>query len=247
MKAIIFNSGLGKRMGALTENNHKSMVHLSNGETIFERQLRVLSECGITDFVITVGPFKEQLMEVTKNEEFKHLNFVFVENPIYDKTNYIYSMFLAKEYLNDDFLLLHGDLVFNKELVEEMINDTIPSICLYNEDKKLPEKDFKGRFENNMLREVSINIFDNDCYAFQPLYKLSKEDLGLWVNKVEEFISNGIDSVYAENALNTILKNMKIIGKSYSEHYIDEVDTIEDLTRVSEEISEYEKSKVKTK
>ena len=124
MKAIIFNSGLGKRMGALTENNHKSMVHLSNGETIFERQLRVLSECGITDFVITVGPFKEHLMEVTKNEKFKHLNFVFVENPIYDKTNYIYSMFLAKEYLNDDFLLLHGDLVFNKELVEDVKDDT---------------------------------------------------------------------------------------------------------------------------
>lgn len=245
MKALIFNSGLGKRMGALTENNHKSMVKLANGETLFERQLRILSKCGITDFVITVGPYKEQFFEVSKKEEYKHLTFTFVENPIYDKTNYIYSMFLARECLNDDFLLLHGDLVFNKELVEEMLADFTPSICLYNEEKALPEKDFKGRFENGLLREVSINIFDNDCFAFQPLYKLSKEDLNAWLSKVEEFISEGIDSVYAENALNTILDNMAIVGKSYKKHYIDEIDNPEDLARVSQEIETYEKNKVK--
>ena len=204
MKALIFNSGLGKRMGQLTENNPKSMVRLDSGETIFERQLRVLKDCGITDFVITVGPFKEQLIEVSQREEYRDLKFTFVENPVYDQTNYIYSMYLAKDYLNDDFLMLHGDLVFNKELVEEMISDPIPSICLYNEEKALPEKDFKGRFENGLLREVSINIFDSDCYAFQPLYKLSKADMNAWLSKVDEFITNGVNSVYAENALNRV-------------------------------------------
>ena len=44
------------------------------------------------------------------------MSFTFVENPIYDKTNYIYSMYLAREYLKDDILLLHGDLVFDKKL-----------------------------------------------------------------------------------------------------------------------------------
>ena len=55
MKALIFNSGIGKRMGELTKNSPKSMVKLLNGETIFERQIRLLSECGIKDFVITTG------------------------------------------------------------------------------------------------------------------------------------------------------------------------------------------------
>ena len=87
MKAVIFNSGIGKRMGEMTKNNHKSMVVLNNGETIFERQIRILSECGIKDFVITTGPFKDQLMKVCQQEQFKNLNFKFVENPIYDKTN----------------------------------------------------------------------------------------------------------------------------------------------------------------
>ena len=52
MKACIFNSGLGNRMGDFTKNNHKSMAPLKNGETIFHRQIRILKEEGITDFII---------------------------------------------------------------------------------------------------------------------------------------------------------------------------------------------------
>ena len=53
MKALIYNSGLGKRMGDLTKDKPKSMVELKNGETIFERQLRLLRECGIKDVIVT--------------------------------------------------------------------------------------------------------------------------------------------------------------------------------------------------
>ena len=72
MKAIIFNSGLGKRMGELTAHCHKSMVRLQNHEAIFERQLRILHESGITEFVVTVGPFKEQLMEASQAAHIWH-------------------------------------------------------------------------------------------------------------------------------------------------------------------------------
>ena len=61
MKAIIFNSGLGHRMGDETKTHHKSMTLLYNGETIFHRQIRLLSAEGIRDFIITTGPFEEQL------------------------------------------------------------------------------------------------------------------------------------------------------------------------------------------
>ena len=121
MKAMIFNSGLGSRMGGLTENNPKCMVKLYNGETIFERQIRILSDCGIKDFIITTGPFKEQLHEVA--DKFQNLNFQFVANEEYRSTNYIVSMNNANPYLDDDVLLLHGDLVFNKNLVKKIVNN----------------------------------------------------------------------------------------------------------------------------
>ena len=238
MKAIIFNSGLGSRMEKLTANNPKCMVKLYNEETIFERQIRILSECGIKDFIITTGPFKEQLYEVA--DKFKNLNFTFVANEDYKNTNYIVSMNNANKYLDDDVLLLHGDLVFNKNLVVKILNNKNNSVCLYNENKALPEKDFKGRFKDNKLLEVSINIFDNDCYAFQPLYKLDKNTLQSWKDKVEEFVLNGNVKVYAENALNEITQNLNIQGMSYKDDYIDEIDNEIDYNRVVKEIEEFD-------
>lgn len=234
MKAIIFNSGLGSRMGDMTKNNPKCMVKLYNGETIFERQIRILSECGINEFIVTTGPFKEQLYAVAN--KYKNLNFKFVSNEEYKTTNYIVSMNYAYDLLDDDILLLHGDLVFNKELVVKLLKDKNTSVCLYNENKKLPEKDFKGRFKDNMLKEVSINIFDSDCYAFQPLYKLSKKNIMLWKNKVREFVNKGIVGVYAENALNEITEELIIYGMSYKDDYIDEIDNNDDYIRVNNEI-----------
>lgn len=236
MKALIFNSGLGKRMGELTKNSPKSMVKLLNGETIFHRQLRLLKECGITDIVVTTGPFKEQIMEVANNKEFNDMHFTFVENPVYDKTNYIYSMYLAKEYLNDDFITLHGDLVFNKGLLEKVLKSDLKSLVTINRKKALPEKDFKGRIIDGKLQEVSISIFDDNCFALQPMYKLSKDILSKWLEKIDEFIEKGINTVYAENAFNEILPTLSVHEFSYENDFIDEIDNPIDLERVSNEI-----------
>lgn len=236
MKALIYNSGLGKRMGDLTKDKPKSMVMLKNGETIFERQLRLLNECGIKDVVVTTGPFKEKIEAVVKEKQYKDMNIILVENPIYMTTNYIYSMYCAKEYLDDDIILLHGDLVFNRGLLQKVIDSSFCDLVTINRKKELPEKDFKGRIKNGFLQEVSINIFDKDCFALQPMYKLSKETLRKWVDRTVSFIESGNDKVYAENAFNTILPNLEVHEFSYVDDFIDEVDNPDDLERVSSEI-----------
>ncbi|MBQ8163606.1 MAG: iron-containing alcohol dehydrogenase [Clostridia bacterium] len=247
MKAIIFNSGIGKRMGALTANNPKSMVKLANGETIFERQIRVLSENGIKEFVITSGPYEEQLVAVTKKKAYSDCTFTFVKNPIYDKSNYIYSLYLAKDKLDDDFLMLHGDLVFNGGIVEKILSDKNPSTCLINKKKVLPEKDFKGRICDGKLREVSINIFDDDCFTFQPLYKLDKKTLHAWLDNVSDYIENrGINSVYAENALNEITDRLDIIPISYEDDFVEEIDNEDDYVRVCRDIQPFDAREQKT-
>lgn len=241
MKALIFNSGIGKRMGELTKNSPKSMVKLLNGETIFERQIRILSECGIKDFVITTGPFEEQLIEVTQKNAYKNLNFTFVHNDLYDKTNYIYSCYLAKDYLNDDLLTLHGDLVFNKNLVIKMLDDKRPSLGLINKKLPKPEKDFKGRVIDGKLREVGINIFDDNCFTFQPLYKLSKKDVKVWLDSIVVFVENKkITSVYAENAFNEVSINTNIEIMSYDGYYINEIDNVDDYNRVTKDIEAFD-------
>ena len=240
MKAIIFNSGLGCRMGDFTKNNHKSMAPLKNGESIFHRQIRILSEEGISDFIITTGPFEDQLKAVAA--EFPNLKFTFVHNDIYDKTNYIYSMYLARDFIDDDMLFFHGDLVFNRKLIHDVLACEDKNTATVNFKKALPEKDFKGRIKDGKVVEVSIKIFDNDCFAFQPFYKLEKATASAWVEKVVEFIQKGEDKCYAENALNEIFHALNIRAFSYEDYYIDEIDNLDDHARVINEILAYDEA-----
>ena len=240
MKALIFNSGIGKRMGELTAHCPKSMVHLYNNETIFERQIRLLQEAGITEVVITTGPYPEMLKDICSKPCYRNMHFVFPHNEIYDSSNYIYSMYKAREYLDDDILMMHGDLVFDRNLIPSLLKNKEPNTCLINKYKSLPEKDFKGRIVNNELREVGINIFDKDCFAFQPLYKLSKRVMKVWLDNVVRFVENNNINVYAENAFNEVSKGLGIRPVSYSSHFIDEVDNKDDLARVNKEIEQWD-------
>lgn len=240
MKAVIFNSGYGNRMGEFTKNHHKSMVPLKDGETIFHRQIRLLSLEGVRDFIVTTGPFEDQLK--AEAADFPELNFTFVRNEIFDKTNYIYSMYLAREYMNDDLLFLHGDLVFNRRLVRDVLASEEKNTATVNFKKALPEKDFKGRIKDGKVLEVSIHIFDEDCYAFQPFYKMDKATASAWIGKVVEFIHKGEDKCYAENALNEILPALNVRAFSYENYYIDEIDNLDDHARVTAEILPFDEA-----
>ena len=243
MKAIIFNSGLGNRMGEFTEKNHKSMARLKNGETILHRQIRLLSAEGIKDFIITTGPFEDQLK--AEAAEFPELNFTFVRNDIYDKTNYIYSMYLARKHMDDDMVFLHGDLVFNRKLVHDVLTCEEKNTATVNFKKALPEKDFKGRVDDGKVIEVSIHIFDEDCFAFQPFYKLDKATVAAWIGKVVEFIHDGVDKCYAENALNEIFSALNIRAFSYEDYYVDEIDNLDDYARVTADILPFDEADAK--
>ncbi len=244
MKAVIFNSGLGNRMGDFTNTHHKSMATLKDGETVFHRQIRLLSAEGITDFIVTTGPFEEQLK--SEAADFEGLNFTFVRNAIYDQTNYIYSMHLARDYMmGNDLIFLHGDLVFSRKLVHDVLGCADPSTATVNFKKALPEKDFKGRVKDGKVLEVSINIFDDDCFAFQPFYKMDKDTALAWIEKVKEFVDKNEVKCYAENALNEIFAELNIRAFSYEDYYIDEIDNLDDYARVTAEILPFDEADAK--
>ena len=88
MKALILNSGLGSRMGALTSEHPKCMTEIDEKDTIISRQLRMLASAGIKDIVITTGYYDDVLVNYVKTLDLD-LNITYVKNPIYNKTNYI--------------------------------------------------------------------------------------------------------------------------------------------------------------
>ena len=91
MKALILNSGLGSRMGALTSEHPKCMTEISSRDTILSRQLRQIANAGIEEVVMTTGYYDGVLVKYCQDLELP-VHFTFVNNPIYDKTNYIYSI-----------------------------------------------------------------------------------------------------------------------------------------------------------
>ena len=230
MKALILNSGVGRRMGDLTSHYPKCMTELATGETILSRQIRQLECCGIDEIVITTGPFADILEEhALQSRTSAHITFA--NNPDYAVTNYIYSIYLAREHLQDDILMLHGDLVFFEDILAEMLGHSKSSLAI-STTLPLPEKDFKAVVENDFVQAVGIEFFDH-AVAAQPLYHLKKQDWLLWLGKIEEFVADSQKTCYAENALNALNGRCNIYLTDVQNKLCAEIDTPEDLAQIN--------------
>ena len=233
MKALILNSGKGTRMGHFTSQHPKCMTEIQGKETILSRQLRLLSEAGITQVVITTGPFEEALVSYCASLELS-LEYTFVHNDRYMDTNYIYSIYLARRYLEDDLLLMHGDLVFEAPLLDQ-IKDAPTSVMAVSSTTELPEKDFKAVIEDSRITKIGVDFFNNAVTA-QPLYKLQKEDWLAWLKEIGAFCEKGETSCYAENAFNQVYNQCAIYPLDVRNALCAEIDTPEDLAVVSEKL-----------
>lgn len=239
MRAFIFNSGVGSRMGELTKHLPKSLLPLKNGETILGRQLRLLRQVGIKSVVISTGYLAREIEDYCK-VNFPDMYFIFSHNSIYDKTNSIYSLAISSHMLHEDFIVMHGDLVFDEKILKKILKEKHPNLACINTRIDKPEKDFKGRVERGKLQKISVEIFGVDDYALQPIYKMSSELLRGWLREIEKMIDAGFSDVYAENALNNILPKMDVRVIDYHKHYIEEIDNPEDYERVSKGIRQYD-------
>ncbi len=237
MKALILNSGTGSRMGVLTSEHPKCMTEIYGTETIISRQLKQIAEKGIKDIIITTGKF-DSVLESYCDSLSLPLNITYVKNPIYDKTNYIYSIYCAREYLDDDILLMHGDLVVENEALD-MVMDSRESCMVVSTTLPLPEKDFKAVIANGRVLKVGINFFDN-AVAAQPLYKLNKEDFRLWLDEIARYVDRQETGCYAENAFNDVSDNCHIYPVDVKNLLCGEIDNAEDLKVMSDRVNEME-------
>lgn len=236
VKALLLNSGIGKRMGKLTQNTPKCLVEVAPGETILSRQINALRNHNITKIAITTGPFEEQ-MKAYMAEKFPTLPVQYVPNPLYASTNYIYSMLLAKKYLDEELILMHGDLVFAEVLLKKVIHSNNKNTVLINPTAPLPQKDFKARIKEGYIQEISIDIFGPDCAFLIPLYKLSYDFLQRWLAAMDVFAKRNELTVYAENALNGILADLTLQPLYFDQEFCSEIDDLADLARVRDALA----------
>lgn len=235
MQAMILNSGMGSRMGSVTSNKPKCMVEIAEGETLLSHQIDTLAKAGVTEFLMTTGHLAEVLeayLEDYISEKYKDsIRIRYVHNPRYSTTNYIYSMHLASEFVEDDLLLLHGDLYFEEDLLDRMLALGDSSIVI-DSTLPLPEKDFAAEVRGNRVSRIDTHLTGPDCVACQPLYRLKLEDWKVWADAINRFCASGNTGVYAEEALNTVLDEVHLRPFDVKGALCMEVDTLDDLRRL---------------
>lgn len=227
MKAIILASGIGKRLRPLTNDKPKSLVKI-NDKTILEHQLDILIKCNIKNVIITTGPFQD-IVENFVKKKYPDLTVEYVHNPKYNSTNYIYSLWLTRQFIDDDIIILiHGDLYFTLDVLKEVIGSVGNSVII-NKLIKPSKKDFKALIENERILKIGVGFFGKNTFSCMPLYKFLTKDFLIWMKEIEKEIKNGNDNIYAEDAFNAISDKLLLEPVYVTKSICREIDTIEDM------------------
>lgn len=236
MQAVILAAGMGKRLKELTANNTKCMVKV-NGVPLIYRLLHQLEKYRLERIVIVVGYEAKKLIDYVNGLGIA-TPIVFVENPVYDKTNNIYSLSLAKQYLcEDDTLLFESDLIVEDGVIDLLVNDKRDTLALVD------------KYES-WMDGTCVKLSDNDDITeFVPGKRFKFEDIKSYYKTVNiykfgkhfskthyvPFLEAYCDAVgnneYYEQVLKiiTMLDDPEIKAKRLDGQLWYEIDDIQDL------------------
>lgn len=236
MQAIILAAGMGKRLKELTQNNTKCMVKV-NGVTLIDRMLHQIEKHRVDRIIIVIGYEGEKLKDYISTLDIS-TSIEYVENPIYDKTNNIYSLALAKEYLlQDDTLLFESDLIFEDAVLDALVSDPRDTLALVDkyeswmdgtcvklsEDDDIeafvPGKRFKFDEIKDYYKTVNIYKFSKDFSATHYIPFLDAYQKALGQNEYYEQVLRVI----------TMLDEPVIKAKRLNGERWYEIDDIQDL------------------
>lgn len=167
-----------------------------------------------------------------------NLNITFVKNPLYDSTNYIYSIYCAKDVLDDDIILMHGDLVFDEAVFKQTLENSRNCMAV-SSTTPLPDKDFKAVIDGKRVKKVGIEFFEN-AVAAQALYKIDRKSWKIWLNKICEFCESDNRKCYAESAFNEVSDICEINILDVKDLLCNEVDDSKDLEYVVNKMKQNE-------
>lgn len=245
MQAVILAAGMGKRLGNLTSDNTKCMVKV-NGVTLIERVLKQLDELNLSRVVIVVGYKGQKLKDFISTLEIK-TQIIYVENPIYNRTNNIYSLSLASDYLKeDDTILLESDLIFDLQILKDLLDDSRETLAVVDKYESWMDGTVVTLNENEEIQDFIpgkyFSFLEKDSYyKTVNIYKFSqnfsKQYYLPFLNAYSEAMGN---NEYYEQVLKilSVLSSSPISGKKVDGKRWYEIDDIQDLEIASSLFSE---------
>ena len=209
MQAIILAAGMGKRLGEFTKDNTKCMVSV-NGVRLIDRVLSQLSRMDIDRAIIVTGYKARELTDYLGNE-YNGLELKYINNPIFDRTNNIYSLALAKDEMQeDDTLLLESDLIFEDGILNLLLDNPYPNLALVAKYESWMDGTMvRIDEENNIVDFITKAAFkfseSGSYYKTANIYKFSKEfSRDKYIPFLNAYIKAVGNNEYYENVLRII-------------------------------------------
>lgn len=236
MQGIILAAGMGKRLKELTRNNAKCMVEV-NGISLVERALRILDKKNLTRIVIVVGYEADYLMRFIKSLQIQ-TPIVFINNEIYDKTNNIYSLLMAKDYMvAEDTLLLESDLIFEEGLIDCLIEDPRPTLALVDKFASWMDGTCMELDEDDFIRDFIPGKYlkfeeKENYYKTVNIYKFSQNfSANTYIPFLQAYLKAMGVNEYYESVIKLIalLENSEIRAKRLTGQVWYEIDDVQDL------------------
>jgi len=229
MQALMLAAGKGSRLGKYTKDNTKCMLEI-NGKRLIDYTIENLKKVGIDKLIMVVGYKKENVINYLGNE-YKGVKIEYIENPKYNTTNNIYSLYLAKEKLiEDDTILLESDLIFEGKILDKLINDKRENLAVVDKYQiwmdgtsvRLDEEDnIIGFYNKKDFKFQDVR----DYYKTVNIYKFSKEfSKRIYIPFLEAYIKAMGGNEYYETVLKVIadlegtgLKALRLNGEKWYE------------------------------
>ena len=247
MQAIILAAGMGKRLGDLTMNNTKCMVEV-NGVTLIDRILTQLSHFNLSKVILVVGYEGEKLMKHI-GPEYNGLPIVYVENPIYNKTNNIYSLFLAKDYLlAEDSILIESDLIIEESILKKVLehSNTLAVVARHENwmDGTVVTLDRNSDIVNIIPPKAFVFKDKSDYYKTVNIFKFSRDfSSQYYVPFLSAYCQAIGHNEYYEQVLRviTMIDQFKFKALVLSQEKWYEIDDVQDLGIAETIFSDHEK------
>lgn len=241
MKAVILAAGMGTRLRPLTDDKPKCLVPV-HGTPVLGYALDTLQRANIDECVIVVGYRADQIESLVGNR-YGRMKITYVENPIFDQTNNIYSFWLALPHLDDDMLLIEGDLLFDDSVIYDLLESPSPNVAVVDRYQEHMDGTVIMA-DGDIARAMILKSEQSDDFDYGPalktvnIYKFSREMLqDIFSPRLNTFISNGDTEQYYEAVL------AELIGTQALEMAVQitgpetwaEIDNVQDL-RVAEQV-----------
>ena len=235
MKAVILAAGMGTRLNPLTNKRPKCLIEV-NGESILKTGLKHLSHQGIEETVIVVGYAKEQIIEEI-GSKFNSMKISYIENNIFDKTNNMYSLWLARNYIEGGCILIEGDVVFQEEILSKLLkSDEERSYWLVDKFSKEMNGCMIKTKPDGLIQDIRIirgKLTDVEPNSFKSvgILKITPEfgrHLSQWLSRsvTDENVNIYYDLVISENISNYPVYILDVNGLKWFE-----IDDIDDLRK----------------